>query len=237
MRPAFGFGASVTSGVQMLLILNGLAFVVFNVILSRSRLPALEWLALSSDGVLHGRVWQLGTYLFLHGDFMHLLFNMFYLYMFGGALEQTWGRRRFLEYYFITGVGAGLVWTLVRWGNPVPTLGASGSVYAILLAFGILFAETTMLLFFIIPMKAKYLVGGLILLEAVYLATNAADGVAHLIHLAGAGIGYLLLRRGSGLPSVSSRYRRWRTKRRLQVIDYRELLKFDDDQRGGRGSR
>jgi len=224
--------------VRLLLILNGLAFVVFNLILARSHHVTMDWFALSSYGVLHGRIWQLGTYLFLHGNFMHLLFNMLYLYMFGGALEQTWGQRRFLEYYFLTGIGAGLVWTLARWGNPIPTVGASGSVYAILLAFGILFAEATMLIFFILPMKAKYAVAGLILIEVVYLASNAMDGVAHLIHLAGAAIGYLLLRRGTGLPNISTRYRRWRMRRKLQVIDYRELLKFDDDQRGaGPGGR
>jgi len=222
------------------------AFLLFNLILGLGGRPgplALDWLALSSWGVLHGRLWELVTYMFLHGGFFHLLINMLYLFMFGSSLERAWGRRFFFKYYMVTGVGAALVWVLVQHGSRVPTLGASGAVFAILLAFGMMYPNSTLLLFFVLPVKAKYLVAALIGFEVIYAVQSLDDGIAHLIHLAGAGIGYIYLRhaRGSGVsfPSPLKRFRRWRMRRRLQVIDYRELMKFDDedDRPTGKGTR
>lgn len=237
----FSLGGPIPEGVRLLLILNGAVFVIFHWLLGSS--PGIrDWLALSSDGVLHGKIWQLGTYLFFHHNFTHLFFNMFYLFMFGGMVERAWGRRAFLQYYFVTGIGAGIVWTLVHLGSPIVTLGASGAIYALLLAFGVLFPNSTVLLFFIIPIRAKYLVAMLIGVELLYLMSTTQDGVAHLVHLAGAAIGYLYIRHGGGrfeFPSVVDKVRRWRMRRRLQVIDYRDLMKFHDadDRPGGKGKR
>ena len=123
--PSFAFGSGIPSGVRALLLVNVGAFLLFNLILGSGGRPgplALDWLALSSWGVLHGRLWQLVTYMFLHGGFFHLLINMLYLFMFGSSLERVWGRRFFLRYYLITGVGAALVWTLVQHGSRVPLI-------------------------------------------------------------------------------------------------------------------
>jgi membrane associated rhomboid family serine protease len=227
--PVFGLGSPITPGVRTLLIANAATYVLFNLVLASTYPVITDWLGLSSRHVLHGRVWQLVTYLFLHGTFMHLLLNMFYLYMFGGIVERAWGTDRFLRYFFITGVGAGIVWTLLRFNSDVPTIGASGSVYAVLLAFGVLFPNSTVLFMFLFPMRAKWLVALFIGIEVIYLVNSANDGVAHLIHLAGAAIGYYDIRRGIRFGSPIERIRRWRTRRRLSVIDYRELLKFDDE--------
>ncbi len=246
--PAFGFGGAVPPGVRLLLVANAAAYFFFNILLQVNwGADSLgRWLPLSTLGVLHGRLWQYATYLFLHGSTWHLLFNMLYLYMFGSIVERRLGTRPFLRYFFVTGIGAGVVWTLAHLGHSagVPTIGASGAIYAVLLAYALLYPNNVVLLFFILPVRAKYLVAVLIGLEVLYLGSSNMDGVAHLIHLAGAGIGYLYMKRGFGFSlspfRLYDRYRRWRIRRRLSVIDYRELMKFDDEKEdfpGGKGRR
>jgi membrane associated rhomboid family serine protease len=234
--PVFGLGGPIPPGVRIILIANAAAFAVFNVLL-RTVLPDVwEWLALSSWGVLHGRIWQVATYMFLHGSFLHLFWNMFVVFMFGSAVEQAWGKTALLRYYFVTGIGSGLAWTAVQLGSPVPTVGASGAVYALLLAFAMIYPNSTILLFFVIPVKTKYFVAFLIGSAALFTTLNVQDGTAHLIHLAGPAIGWLYVTRRLDFGAITERYRRWRMRRRLSVIDYRELMKFDDedDKPGGR---
>jgi len=225
-------------GVKLLLIANTAVFAL-QLVLPRA---AGHWLTgtlgLVPPDVLHGQVWQLATYLFLHGGFTHFLFNMFYLFMFGSAVEREMGKRDFLRYYFVTGVGAAVVWTAWNHGSPIPTVGASGAIYATLLAYGLFFPHNTLYLFFVIPVKAWLLVALAIGSAVLFQVQGSSDGVAHLIHLAGAAIGFVYLRRGFSTVPLIERYRRWRMRRRLTVIDYRELMNFDDEDhdRGGRGS-
>jgi len=140
--------------------------------------------------------WQLVTYGFLHGSPAHLFFNMLALFMFGMPLERGWGRRRFAISYFPCLIGAGLVQLVVASGSgtPYPTVGASGAVFGLLLAFGLMFPnQIIMLIFPPIPMKAKYFVlifGGIELLLGV---TGSMPGVAHFAHLGGMLFGFLLL--------------------------------------------
>ena len=121
-------------------------------------------LRLFPSQVLHGAVWQLATYLFLHSinSFTHILFNMLMLWMFGAPVEQTWGTRRFLQYYFLCGVGAGICFVLVNLGghpgNEPTLLGASGAIYGLLLAYGMLFPEQIVMFSFLFPIKMKYMV-------------------------------------------------------------------------------
>lgn len=234
--PVFGLGGAIPPGVRLILIANALAFVIFNIFLSRAWPAILDWLALSSWGVLHGRIWQVATYLFLHGSFMHLFWNMFVVFMFGTSVERVWGKQAFLRYYLVTGIGSGVAWTIFQLGSGVPTVGASGAVYAILLAFGLLFPNSTILLFFVLPVKTKYFVAFVIGLAALFTMLNVQDGTAHLIHLAGPLVGYLYVTRRIDFRPLIRRYRRWRMRKRLSVIDYRELMKFDDedDRPGGR---
>lgn len=151
--------------------------------------------------------WQLLTYGFMHGSLPHLLFNMLALFMFGAPLEHTWGNRRFLTYFLVCVAGAGVLqlivgwWTMANGGAAYPTLGASGGVFGILLAYGMLFPnQRVMLLFPPIPMKARTLV---ILYGAIELMlgfTGLQPGVAHFAHLGGMLFGWLLIRYWRGQP-------------------------------------
>jgi membrane associated rhomboid family serine protease len=140
--------------------------------------------------------WQLFTYLFIHGGFLHLFFNMFALWMFGMEVENTWGSKKFLTYYLICGVGAGLsnLFIAPLFGSTGPTVGASGAIYGVLLAFGLMFPNRYIFLFpFFVPIKSKYFVAGYILLEVFSGVTGTSDGVAHFAHLGGAAVGYIYM--------------------------------------------
>ncbi len=141
--------------------------------------------------------WQLLTYGFLHGNFNHILFNMFGLWMFGRDLERLMGPRRFLTYYIVCVVGAGIVQLIVAGmqGGLYPTLGASGGVFGILLAYGMTYPDrTVMLMFPPIPMKAKYFVLMYGLLELYLGVSGSSPGVANFAHLGGMLFGFILLR-------------------------------------------
>jgi len=141
--------------------------------------------------------WQLLTYGFLHGDIIHLVFNMFMLWMFGRELEVLMGPRRFLTYYLACIVGAGVIQLIVAslQGGAYATVGASGGVFGLLLAFGMTFPNRmVMLLFPPIPMKAKYMVLLFGLLELYFGFSGATPGIANFAHLGGMFFGYLLLR-------------------------------------------
>lgn len=140
--------------------------------------------------------WQLVTYGFLHGDLVHLLFNMFALYMFGLPVERVWGARRFLVYYFVCMIGAAVIQLAVAAlsGDIYPTIGASGAVFGLLLAYGLMFPNSTiMLLIPPIPMKAKYFVVGYGLLTLFFGMTGTMAGVAHFAHLGGMLFGFGLI--------------------------------------------
>ncbi len=147
--------------------------------------------------------WQPLTYAFLHGSFTHLLFNMFGLYMFGGAVEQVFGSRRYLAYYAVCVISAAVAQLLVAWlaGGFYPTVGASGGVFGLLLAYGLYFPNNrVMLLFPPIPMPARVFVVVYAVVELVMGVTGAQSGVAHFAHLGGMVGGFLMLRywRGAG---------------------------------------
>jgi len=147
--------------------------------------------------------WQLVSYAFLHGSMLHLLFNMFALYMFGGAIEQVFGSRRYLTYYLVCVVSAALAQLLVAWlfRGFYPTVGASGGVFGLLLAYGLYFPNNrVMLLFPPIPLPARVFVLVYAVLELVMGVTGAQSGVAHFAHLGGMVGGFIMLRywRGSG---------------------------------------
>jgi membrane associated rhomboid family serine protease len=157
--------------------------------------------------------WQVLSYGFMHGSHMHIFFNMFALVMFGSAIEQVWGQRRFAIYYFTCLIGAGLVQLVVatlsvqQGGEPYPTVGASGGVFGVLLAFGMLFPNRRiMLLFPPIPMRAITFVILYGLLELVLGVTRTQSGVAHFAHLGGMVFGFGLIQYWRG---------RWPFARRL----------------------
>lgn len=139
--------------------------------------------------------WQLITYQFMHGSFSHILFNMFSLWMFGIEIENYWGSKKFLYFYLTCGVVAGLCQLLITpllVGLAAPTIGASGAIYGVLAAFAILFPNRLIFLYFFIPIKAKYLVTFLIVMEFM-LIDSANSGIAHLAHLGGALAGLVFI--------------------------------------------
>lgn len=169
-------------------------------------------------------IYQLFTYMFAHGGFSHIFFNMFALWMFGCIVERTWGAKKFLTYYIVCGVGAGLFQELAQFAqfyfiaseqlphftlaqtmkvanayaaflNPWTTVGASGAVYGILLAFGMLYPEERIFIFPLpVPIKAKWFVMGYAAIELFMAYSSTGDGVAHLAHLGGMVFGFFLIR-------------------------------------------
>ncbi|NIA22975.1 MAG: rhomboid family intramembrane serine protease [Proteobacteria bacterium] len=138
--------------------------------------------------------WQVFTYMFLHGGWMHIFFNMFALYIFGIEVEHYWGGKKFLEYYLICGVGAGIISLLTYYNSPIPIIGASGAIYGVVLAYGLLFPERYLYLYFFIPIKAKYLVIMFILFEFFAGISGGGDHIAHFAHLGGLLTGFIYLK-------------------------------------------
>lgn len=154
-------------------------------------------LALSRDGLRHGMIWQPLTYMFLHGGFMHLLFNMFTLFFLGPETERAMGSRHFLVMYLLSGVLGGLGWIWLTPHSYALCVGASGAIFGVLAAFATLYPrrQLTLLIFFIFPvtMMAWQLVAGLALIEFILASGDQASGIAHTAHLAGAFTGFLYI--------------------------------------------
>ena len=177
--------------------------------------------------------YQLVTYWFMHGSFMHLFFNMFAVWMFGTVMERVWGPKRFLIYYLVCGIGAGIIQEGVQYINYAnenlaaydfvmtssgritteaylnlwTTVGASGAVYAILLAFGMTFPNERMFIIpFPFPIKAKWLIGGYIVIEVWSALNTPGDGIAHMAHLGGMLFGFLLIRYWRKHPNIEQRF-------------------------------
>lgn len=200
--------------IKFLLITNILVFLADTLIFS----------TLVIDGVSLGRYftqffalqhiqtgefypWQLLTYQFMHGGIGHLFWNMFALWIFGVELENVWGTRRFAQFYILCGIGAGLIQlatSLLPDAQLIPTVGASGSIFGVLLAFGLSFPDRPIMMFPIFfPIPAKIFVmiyGGIDLMQGIF---NPDSGVAHFAHLGGAFFGYMLLKHGDDLRVFS----------------------------------
>lgn len=169
-----------------------------------------HYLYLSPPGSANFYPWQLVTYMFMHQGFGHIFFNMFALLIFGPALEMTWGQKKFVTYYFICGLAGGLAHVIIApmiGGGAGPLVGASGAIFGLLAAFGLMFPDQRLLIYFILPMKAKYAVLLFILLEI--FSVPGGDNISHLAHLGGAvaGIIYLLIV-GGGTSIFSNLFKR-----------------------------
>jgi membrane associated rhomboid family serine protease len=180
-----------TDAIKILIIINVGLFLLRFVAKSQIDLAGIFGL---SPNTVWPMIWQPITYMFIHGDLFHVLINMFVLWMFGSEMESIWGRAQFLRYYFLTGVGSGLVWLLFNTGQSYSVLiGASGAIYGILIAYGMMFPNRTVYLYFMIPIKVKWFV---VFLGAVaFLSSfNNNTNISHLTHLSGMVIGFVYLR-------------------------------------------
>jgi membrane associated rhomboid family serine protease len=190
--------------IKNLLIINGAVFLLMLIMqnMSFDGMSAediiFRWFALMPLG--HGfEVWQLISYQFLHGGFTHILFNMFALWMFGAEIENILGSRKFLLFYLLCGIGGGLLHLFL---SPVlstqlaPTIGASGAVFGVMIAFALMFPNRLIFIYFLIPVKAKYLIFFLVLIE-VFSVDSSMKGVdssiAHLAHIGGALTGLIFI--------------------------------------------
>ena len=201
-RPSFlgGFGLFPPI-IKMLLVSNVLIWFVLDFLLAPFTLGGepiflilSQYLALWPVGT-HFWPWQVVTYMFMHGSFWHLFFNMLALWMFGAELEHTWGSKKFLAFYLLCGLGGAFANLVVAplLGQAAPTVGASGAVFGVLIAFGMLFPDRPIYIYFLLPVRAKYFVAVYIGLELFYGVTGTSDGVAHFAHLGGAAVGFLFL--------------------------------------------
>jgi membrane associated rhomboid family serine protease len=237
---AGSWGGSLTPAVRSLLIANVAVFTFQILARFLARVPLERYFGLVPYDVTHHLfLWQPVTYMFLHdtGNIFHILFNMLVLWMFGIALEGTWGTREFLRYYFVTGIGAALCTTAVTPHTYVPTIGASGAGYGLLLAYGVLFPRNVVYLWGILPIEARFLVLGFGLIAFWMSLTASGNGVAHVAHLGGMLFGWVYLRRrrwGLRMPRTGPRewFDRWRQERRRRKFQvyYRETRGPDDDE-------
>ncbi len=201
----FSFGHGLTPAVKNLMIAMGAVFLVQQLLrmtgIDLYVYYFLNYFALDPEKVWNEYyIWQLATYIFLHADFFHILFNLFSLWMFGGELESYWGPRKFLFYFFFCGIGAGIFTVLF---SPYPVIGASGAIYGILLAFGWLFPNRPIYIYFFFPLPAKYMVILFGLIE-FFSSGSPAGGVAHLTHLGGLVFGFFFM----AYPTIRQKIRR-----------------------------
>jgi membrane associated rhomboid family serine protease len=215
---AFGPGP-LTPAIKALVIINIAMFVL------EALAPSITaYLGLMPAAVFQqGRIWQLVTYMFLHGTIGHIFFNMLALWLFGTELERMWGTPFFLRYYFATGIAAA-VSTILFSTAPFAftarmyysvTIGASGAIYGLLLAYGLSFPNRPIYVYLVFPIPAKYFVmimGGIALLSSI---GDTGGGIAHIAHLGGLAAGYVLLRGHRFHPLDEARYRylRWKMER------------------------
>ena len=203
--------------VKNLLIINGIMFFA-DVVLARFGIDLSNILGLHFFMASDFHVHQLFTYMFMHGNFSHLFFNMFALWMFGNTLENIWGPKRFLLFYILCGLGAGLmqegvqyieyvttlsnyqnvnmggsVVSMSQYLNYMTTVGASGAIYGLLLAFGMMFPNSMIYLYFFVPIKAKWFVIGYAVIELLSGLGATGDHVAHFAHLGGMLVGLIII--------------------------------------------
>ncbi len=210
-----------TPAVKYLLIAN-VGIFLSDLLL---RLHWSTFFGLTPASFWRGWIWQPVTYMFLHGGIFHLLFNMFVLWMFGTTLESTWGSRRFLTFYFVCGIGAGLLNAAVTPSSTVPTVGSSGAIYGLLMAFGILFPNQLIYIWGIFPVRAKYFVIGIGLIELIAVTGAAQSGIAHFAHLGGMLFGFAYMKWGDLRRFLSGRWNEKRRMRHLKVVWDREQEK------------
>jgi len=235
---SFSFGPGpLSTAIKALIGINVAIFVIGAILPSRVEDVLLEILALVPFNVVHLWLWQLVTYMFLHGSIFHVLFNMLALWMFGTELERIWGTRYFLKFYFVTGIGAGFLTVLFsllpfdfsRYLYITPIIGASGAIFGLLLAYALYFPDRPIYMYFVFPIPARIfvlIIGGIELLSAV----SAPGGIANATHLGGLLVAYTFLKsaRFSPMAEVKYRYLKWKINRVRKKFDVYSGGRADD---------
>jgi membrane associated rhomboid family serine protease len=216
-------------GIKWLLISNIAIFILqFFLRLTEIGDPLFLMRLVPVQVVSNFFVWQLASYMFLHGGFGHIIWNMLALWMFGADLEHAWGTRRFLRFYFFCGIGAGICVVVGNYlfGNPrIATIGSSGAIYGILLAYAVLFPDRQILFGFLIPIKVKYFVAIIGVVAFMQTFGSVNSGVSNVAHLGGMLFAFIFMKMPAikgfdPLSTVGGYYREWRlqrAKRKFQV--------------------
>jgi len=227
-------------GLKWLLIANIGIFLIFFILrASRAEVFLSSFALVPADVVRRYQVWELVTYMFLHTGMLNILWNMLALWMFGAELERLWGTARFLRFYFTCGMIAGIVFIVAAYmfhAQNEMALGSNGAVYGILIAYGLMFPDQTMLFGFLIPMKSKYfvmIIGAIVFLQSYMATVGGQGGVAVIASLGGLAAGYLLLR-GNRLRSqirqpVIAGLKEWKLRRAKKKFEV--YLKRQDSNR------
>jgi membrane associated rhomboid family serine protease len=225
----FAYDVGWTEIVRFLILSNVTIFAVQAFFPDTVGVLFRQYFALVPAALFQGRIWQIFTYMFLHGGLGHLFFNMLALFMFGSVLEREWGSREFLKYYLLTGVAGGLSYALFNYGSFVPTVGASGAIYGLLVAYAVLFPNNVIYVWFVIPLKAKWfaIIFGVIEFLASF---SSGSQVAHLAHLGGMAVGYIYLKRHRFVRNTFGGMREWK-ERREEEQRRREEQSLDDIRR------
>jgi len=211
-RGTVSFGFGLTPWVKNLIIANVVLFLMDY--LSRGVLGM--YMAFVPSRVLT-QPWTLITYMFAHGNFWHLFWNMLALFFFGPPIEQRWGSGEFLKYYFICGMGGAALSFLFAFGSPI--IGASAAVYGVMLAFALAWPDAPIYIWGILPVKAKYLVAVLAVFSILSMMQPTGGNIAHAAHLGGFAAGFLYLKLGSPGGGVGG-LKRMLNKRKLRVVTY-----------------
>jgi membrane associated rhomboid family serine protease len=230
----FSLGGSFTPVVRTLLWANAVVFAFL--FITKLSSPATVAMTVRLLGLVPGEVWndkmlwQPFTYMFVHIDATHFLFNFLGIWLFGAEVERFLGSRTFWRYYLLTGVGGGLVAVFAQWGSPSVTIGASGAIFGLLVAYGFLFPNRMIYLYMLIPIRAKYLVTLYGIITIVSLLADTSSDVSHLAHFGGMafGVGWFGFYRGrDGIAMFIRGLRKRRMRRKLRLIQRK--AKKDDD--------
>lgn len=208
---------SMRDGVKMLLILNGGIFALQWIL----RLELSRQYGLVPLMVLDGHLYQLITYMYLHGNFMHVLLNMMGLFFFAPALEEQWGTGKFLVFYHGTGIAGGLLSVILNPSSFIPTIGASGAVYGVLAASAAMFPNAVIYLYLVIPVRAKWLILGLGLYEFWSLFSGSRSGISHEAHLGG-------LLTGGLYVLITEKFLGYRVSRKIKQWQYEQKWERDE---------
>jgi membrane associated rhomboid family serine protease len=198
----------LTEAIKHLLIINVLFYLV-TYFAPNMQDKMMEWFALFYPTSDYFRPWQIVTHMFMHGGFMHILFNMYALWAFGSPLEQIWGKNKFFFFYFSAGIGAAVIYTLANYlfkDYGGIAVGASGAIYGVLVAFAMNFPNAKLaLIFFPVPIKAKYFIPILVFSDLFFGFTSYSVGnIAHFAHVGGALIGFIIT-----LYWKNNQFKRW----------------------------
>ena len=210
------------NGVKLLIVINIVVFILME--LSGQKYIFFQLFGLVPRSVIQEyKIWQMFTYLFIHGGFIHILFNMFVLWMFGKSLEADWNKNEFLLFYFVCGIGAGFITVLSSTNSIIPVVGASGAIYGVLVAYGFTYPNRIVYLYGLFPLKVKYMVLGLGIIAFFASLSASKSTVSHITHLSGMVIGVIYILINFKMKNI----RLWSIKMRLKSI--REKQNWDED--------